>query len=304
MLSCEFDVPIGLNPPLTVLSAVLAVSFTFGALSTDLIQKLWRRPRQTKVDIEQRSSAEDDLHLSRDLEFRQSSEPLLRPSLDLPSTRMRKDVAGSTPDGHSQSIQDRGQIGTSSLDVGIRDANPTSQRMKGLRMNEDVHYQMIFPISDMNHSADQDVYGDNTLSAVGSQYPTSPEVTFPTAAISGTSNSRTNSVYEQSPASASNTLVFAVQAILNGLTLANISKGFVWSIALTNMHFMGVKALDIPGGYVTLSPARLILCGFISWSVCCVGVILMAGMEVNLKQQILFSVVAATGVAAVHFSGS
>jgi NO-binding membrane sensor protein with MHYT domain len=31
MLSCEFDVPISLNHLLTVLSAVLAVSFTFGA---------------------------------------------------------------------------------------------------------------------------------------------------------------------------------------------------------------------------------------------------------------------------------
>jgi hypothetical protein len=29
----------------------------------------------------------------------------------------------------------------------------------------------------------------------------------------------------------------------------------------------------------------------------------MAGIEVNIKQQVLFSVVAATGVGAVHFSG-
>jgi NO-binding membrane sensor protein with MHYT domain len=69
------------------------------------------------------------------------------------------------------------------------------------------------------------------------------------------------------------------------------------------MHFMGVKALDIPGGFVSLSPMRVILCALISWSVCCVGVILMDGMQVNIKQQVLFSIVAATGVAAVHFSG-
>src|ERR1700761_3032243 len=50
MLSCEFDVPIGLNLPLTILSAVLAVSFTFGALSTELIQKYWRRPIRNTVD--------------------------------------------------------------------------------------------------------------------------------------------------------------------------------------------------------------------------------------------------------------
>lgn len=39
-----------------------------------------------------------------------------------------------------------------------------------------------------------------------------------------------------------------------------------------------------------------------SWSVCCVGVIAMAGMESNIKQQVFLSIVAASGVAAVHFS--
>jgi hypothetical protein len=113
-----------------------------------------------------------------------------------------------------------------------------------------------------------------------------------------------SSPYGPSPNRASNPLLLAFNAILTGFTLSNIIKGFVWSIALTNMHFMGVKALQIPGGFVGLSLARVILCASISWSVCCVGVILMADMEVNIVQQLLFSVIAATGVAAVHFSGS
>jgi NO-binding membrane sensor protein with MHYT domain len=98
-------------------------------------------------------------------------------------------------------------------------------------------------------------------------------------------------------------LLITANTLLNGLTFANVVKGFIWSIALTNMHFMGVKAMDIPGGFVSLDPLRVMLCALISWSVCCVGVILMAGMEVNIKQQVVFSVVAATGVAAVHVSG-
>lgn len=111
------------------------------------------------------------------------------------------------------------------------------------------------------------------------------------------------SPYDPSPSRAVNPLLFAVNAMLNGFRLLNVIKGFVWSIALTNMHFMGVKALQIPKGFVALSPARVILCASISWSVCYVGVILMADIEVNIFQQLLFSVIAATGVAAVHFSG-
>jgi NO-binding membrane sensor protein with MHYT domain len=98
------------------------------------------------------------------------------------------------------------------------------------------------------------------------------------------------------------TLLVSDVAVLNGFTLANVAKGFVWSISVTDMHFLGVKALDIPHGFVALDPARAILCATISWAVCCVGVILMGGMEINISQHFLFSVVAATGVAAIHFS--
>lgn len=37
MLACELDLPIGINVPLTLLSAMLAVFFTFAALASDLL---------------------------------------------------------------------------------------------------------------------------------------------------------------------------------------------------------------------------------------------------------------------------
>lgn len=46
-----------------------------------------------------------------------------------------------------------------------------------------------------------------------------------------------------------------VPAIIGGFILPSVIKGFVWSIARTNMHFMGVKVLEIPGGSVVLNPA-------------------------------------------------
>jgi NO-binding membrane sensor protein with MHYT domain len=293
MLSCEFDVPIGLDLPLTILSAVCAVLFTFGALSTELILKYWRRPSRQRVDLERRLPLYH--HLGPSLEVRQSLEPLLRPSIELPGTQPHRLVARDTinrlENDHSQAEALNPAISSANADTGT--AHTSSQQVEGHQINGDSSRQSVLTFSHINPSDYDVTHSDDTQSS------TSLDNTYQLALDS----SRTNSLYEPAPSPPSNTLLFAAYTILNGLTFVNVTKGFVWSIALTNMHFMGVKALVIPDGFVALSPARVILCALISWSVCCVGVILMAGMEVNIKQQVLFSVVAATGVAAVHFSG-
>ncbi|KAK4697653.1 hypothetical protein P7C71_g474, partial [Lecanoromycetidae sp. Uapishka_2] len=43
MLACELDLPIGIDVPLTILSSVLAVVFTFAALASDLLWERYRR---------------------------------------------------------------------------------------------------------------------------------------------------------------------------------------------------------------------------------------------------------------------
>jgi NO-binding membrane sensor protein with MHYT domain len=308
MLSCEFDVPIGLNPLLTVLSAVVAVFFTFGALSTDLIQKHWRQKHRKKFDIERHSSTFLDRHLDSGLESRQSSEPLLRPSVELPEAQIRKDVVRATADELPQSTEvDHIQDGTSNTDALLPDigvAYLASQRAERSNMDEDGSHQMMLPFSNANQSDPDNAHFDDILSVAGSQSRLSFDGSSQRAGSTRISSLRINSVFDPNPSPATNTLVFAAQTILNGLTLVTVIKGFVWSMAITNMHFIGVKALVIPGGFVVLSPARVILCALVSWSVCCVGVILMAGIEVNIKQQIFFSIVAASGVGAVHFSGT
>jgi len=69
------------------------------------------------------------------------------------------------------------------------------------------------------------------------------------------------------------------------------------------MHYVGIAGLRIPHGYYTLNPILFLASALISWIVCLVGCIFMAQMETHLPQQILFSVVASTGVAAMHFTG-
>src|ERR1700760_2129684 len=48
MLAYEFDLPIGVNAPLTILSALLAVSFTFAAVAGDLLYIRYNSSRNGK----------------------------------------------------------------------------------------------------------------------------------------------------------------------------------------------------------------------------------------------------------------
>ena len=102
---------------------------------------------------------------------------------------------------------------------------------------------------------------------------------------------------------AKNAFITTGEALYAGCTRRNIIKGFLWSLAITSMHYVGIAALRIPQGDITFEPPLVILSGLISWAVCLVGCILMSQIESHLTQQFLFAAVACTGVAAMHFTG-
>ncbi|CAM6003661.1 unnamed protein product [Sphagnum balticum] len=108
----------------------------------------------------------------------------------------------------------------------------------------------------------------------------------------------------RSTAPAKNIFIWTGETLYRGYTRKNIAKGFLWSLAITTMHYAGLGALNIPSGYCTLNYALVLLSGIIGWFVCIVGCILMSHMETHLDQQILFSITATTGVAAMHFTAN
>lgn len=61
--------------------------------------------------------------------------------------------------------------------------------------------------------------------------------------------------------------------------------------------------MQIPEGYMILSPIPVGISALISWVVCIAGYIYMTNVEPFLSQQILFSIVAAVGIATMHFTG-
>ncbi|KAF2828224.1 hypothetical protein CC86DRAFT_289447 [Ophiobolus disseminans] len=200
MLACELDLPITLNVPLTILSAMLAVSFTWIALAFDLVSE-W-------VD----DGAVDDVSET--------------------DTTSRTSWSGFM-----------GSRRTSGSGVTSSDTSLGLGRFASVKRDQ------------------------------------------------GTTSSNRNP------------FVATALALYMGFDTHNIAKGFVWSLAITGMHYSGISALDIPHGFCHLDFKFVILSALISWIVCVVGCILLSSMEVRLGQQVLFSVIATTGVASMHFTG-
>jgi NO-binding membrane sensor protein with MHYT domain len=100
-----------------------------------------------------------------------------------------------------------------------------------------------------------------------------------------------------------NAFVATYNGILGGMSWKAVMMGFVWSLSLTCMHYGGLLAMNIPEGRLTFNPVLVVISAIISWVVCIAGYIYMVNIEPHLSQQVLFSAIAASGIAAMHFTG-
>jgi hypothetical protein len=155
MLSCEFEVHIGLNALLTILSAVLAVSFTFGTLSMELIRKPYCRTRRKKDATKRRQSTLVACpHLASDAEFRQSSELLLRPSDEIHGARTWNRGAHLPANGSLQSTDvNQSQPGPSTMGA-LLSKDTTSSPIfmnKGSHLNGKMKQPVMLPFQSTTH---------------------------------------------------------------------------------------------------------------------------------------------------------
>jgi len=343
MLACMFDLPIGIDAPLTVLSAVLAVLFTWIALASDILWDRYLRSRTRRSRKPRRSGRLRDRH---------------RKSFDGPSN-----IPGSTPLLGSQSddedeglenIDDDDESpgyfhGHSSQPIKIHGKNPPSIFSDETNPLSPGIVQLKPPSNGFQYddaAPEQGLFSKrNGMSSASKAWLTSgspnhvemtrgPATANPTTRPSSEagatdtetrSSSDWSSLRRESSAGASasgslgltsamgiayrrgtttgNSFVGIAKALYNGCTGLNIFKGFLWSISITSMHYVGIAGLRIPQGYCTLNPTLVLVSALISWIVCLVGVVLMANMETQLGQQLLFSAVATVGVASMHFTG-
>jgi signal transduction histidine kinase len=322
-LACELDLPIGINVPLTLLSALLAVLFTFAALASDLVWSAYNQRRRKRGQSSRRgrtpsgsgkgssSTASDYLYKpllsSHVVENGEHGDFAEDPEMSLHSGLIRDLSPGPDPDGVPDSERQpqppasdqhamNGAASQRSLTSTIKGAFgvpstknlPHRSHSPTERISEDHGYWTESSDSMNRRSSERSMSRRSSL--VGSSSGS--------LGLSNIINLAVHSVYP-----AKNPFIATAEALYAGCTFKHIIKGFFWSLAITSMHYVGIIALEIPDGHFTLDPLFFVFSGIISWVVCLVGCILMSQMETHLARQFLFSIVATTGVAAMHFTG-
>ncbi|KAI5270322.1 hypothetical protein E4T47_06303 [Aureobasidium subglaciale] len=352
MLACEFDVTMGVNPPLTVLSVFLPVFFTFLALGCELLWDRWhhgrgrkkhrsRKPRQKHTTLspmsKYRSSMPPALSLRPVAEEEEEEEgeeheeggyqdeevapdqPLLSHSYQSPVRHAESQSWSGPRTDFFRSSQDGPGA---SLDMGLLQSPPDAGMSPGVVPRDSIRPVVTRSASgrslpSLTRITTQSLRDDtsngfrddaSTISSGSLGRSSSDGSTLRRESSSGSStsfglSSAMGLAYRRAPASTVNAFVATAKILYLGMTPRNIFKGFLWSIAITSMHYTGIYGLEIPNGKIVLNPWIVLASALISWLVCAVGCICMAEMEARLSQQLLFSVVATTGVAAMHFTG-
>ncbi|QDS68955.1 hypothetical protein FKW77_008734 [Venturia effusa] len=300
MLAFEFDLVVKVDAGWTLLSSVLAVGFTFVALATDL---LWDRYQERRKGPHRRSRRTSHarsrpiLHTAKH-DGPSSSAPLLRED----NTDDEDDTDGSpaaevelVAEAYNSDPQTMAYAQSSCRSPSISSAGRSgpSKTLNGL----------IPP----RFSLHEEEATENAVDPTESRTRTSSEFSFYGQTTSSSTSlglgSAMGLLYRRGSQPAKNAFIAAANLLYDGCTPRNLGKGFIWSLAVTSMHYAGILGLEIPYGYVTFNPGLVALSAIISWVVCTVAILLMGSMETHLPQQILFAVIAAAGVAAMHFIG-
>ncbi|KAE9963155.1 hypothetical protein EG328_011633 [Venturia inaequalis] len=295
MLAFEFDLLVEVDAAWTVLSSLLAVGFTFVALATDLLWDRYQERRKGPRRRTRRSSHAPSHSISQTAkdDSPNSAAPLLRendtedeedadtsPAAEMESVTVAQTMGYAQSSYRSPSVSSAGRSGPSKPPNGL-----------------------IPPRMPLN----EEEAAGNTANPAESRTRTSSEYSL----YGHTTNSSTSLglgsamglIYRRSSQPAKNAFIATATLLYHGCTPRNLVKGFIWSLAVTGMHYAGILGLQIPYGYVRFDPVLVALSAVISWAVCTVAILLMGSMETHLPQQILFSVIAAAGVAAMHFTG-
>jgi NO-binding membrane sensor protein with MHYT domain len=312
MLAYEFDLPIQVDAPLTLLSALLAVGFTFVAVSSDL---LWDRYRKRHSIRHHRPRYDTNKRSVREGRSRDPTSQISTPLLNM--TDVTSDSGDDVGDEQFEAH------GGTELNPPVEAFAANDEELAAFARSLYSSTPSISSGSTSRQNANDRSASRSTppmaddASAVGimtdgteSRGRTSSEVSYIRRSATGDSSSGSAGLssimglrYNKTTSPAKAGISSIAQTFHDGFTPLNMAKGFLWSLAITSMHYVGILGLRIPNGYFLFNPWLVLLSATISWIVCTAGCILMGSMETHLPQQILFSFIEAAGVGAMHFTG-
>ena len=332
MLACELDLPIGIDVPLTLLSAILAVLFTFAALATDLLWDTYMRSRRRQYrSLKRETTTPSSMKRAKSNAHDPSSERLLDPieeeeeeGDESDQERYNQDADDPQSPLFSRRLSNQDGNGIFNPDTPPETPPMSPQpilhrdpghKYLGLHLNGSA---AVSPAKLPTQNPEQAIPTrvESPESSAGSpglprfqRRPSEQSISRRSDSFMGSTHSAyglTNimNLAYRGTSPAKNAFIATGEALYAGCSWRNIIKGFLWSLAITSMHYVGIVALRIPQGDFTLEPLLVILSALISWIVCLVGCILMSQIETHLTQQFLFAIVACLGVAAMHFTGT
>lgn len=318
-LACGLDLEIKLNVGLTILSAFLAVLFTFCALGGQLLWKSYRRERRkrkhkrkyTRDPSESRRGSEAEgllrRSVSEDVYARQDTKYQRHKDDMEDRTPLRFAVTQQSPSGFEQLENPMDAV-----------ASPDMPQRPLLTPHQPDHFPGMETVISPMYEPER---GLSTQQEVDEDYGEDDDSTIQRSSENGSSERSSSFAGSSSTISQlgmgkfisirtrrkvqpthSNLLVATVRTLLQGFTLQAVCYSLCWSAAIGSMHYVGIYALIIPSGFVTVS-YLWVLSMFIAFIVCGVALTLFREMETHLAQQILFSAVAAGGIGAMHFTG-
>ena len=323
MLAYELDLQIGIDVGLTVFSAVLAVFFTFLALASDVLYDRFLRAKRKRKSKSKRMAKDSMPKLSFTDE--DSAEPLLQ-HLQHASGMERMHTPDLERAGSSYFSEPQQRPSLAVIQRSSDGADETFVNNNSARQWNNINAPPLSRTVSLRNTILAQAPNQQIMDRMDSQNDDGSELENGAVSDSETyessltySSSRRSSSFGTSSASGlglggilsvkrgkfdsdtpRNPFVAIYEALLAGFSLRNVAKGLVWAIAITSMHYCGLRGLKVPHGYVSLSPVLVLLSGLICWVVCVVGCILIGEIETNLGQQLLFSAVATCGVAAMR----
>ena len=267
MLACELDLPIGINVPLTLLSAALAVCFTFAALASDLLwnthvqrrQKRNRKRAQVKDGIGERPNIAMQEHTSSPLPAHfeeQEDYPQIFQDVESPLLG-----GGGSEEAGNGTSSDSGSINGNLPITPLLNGTVSRAALSCPDGGQDISDDRADRPHVMRRASSQ-----NSVSRRSESIMSSTHSIYSLSNILNLANR----------VPAKNAFVATGEALYAGCTCRNVFKGFLWSLAITGMHYAGIAALRIPSGYSTFEPPLVAVSALISWVVCLVGCVLMA----------------------------
>ncbi|GAB7353147.1 hypothetical protein MBLNU459_g3681t2 [Dothideomycetes sp. NU459] len=257
MLACEFDVPAGIDPTWTIVSATLATVFTFAALAGGTLGEFYK-----------------------DKEGRETRHRLARDTVEYEMIGDDHNPRSGTLDRWSETGSDAGLLDEEHANQTSTDASeesiygmevPGSQKPSNKWLPAFMKHDMLsFKKTGISsvELVGQDVMTPKPSAAAA-------RTSSSDVSASGTSGAlgRLPRTKEASQSQSSNVFMATISVVYMGLTVGNIVKGLLWSLSLTSMHYCGLWSLKIPNGFVVLNPALVVLAATICWNVCIVGAI-------------------------------